>query len=330
MRKMKPSETKGGGKGPLSLLMWAILAAVLAAVAYLTGAGLARRWMGPAPARGGMESPLALPGETPVAAQAAAWLTPGDPVEGVLGTEAGDEWQFGGRVGQSATIEMWLHPGSGSSIEAELAVHLIGPDGSVVAEEAGSVFLPPYLVVSHLPSTGIYRVRVTPTSGAPGRYSLALTLSDTSAPVTPGATPLPQPTVAVSDVTAAIAAQGLFQWPTPRREISGWTFHDPGNPRHIGLDIAARMWDPIVAVADGVVIFAEWGGGYGNLVIVDHGNGWRSYYAHLAEIVVEVGQEVRQGELLGGAGSTGNSTGPHLHFELRYQGRPVDPHLYLP
>ena len=85
------------------------------------------------------------------------------------------------------------------------------------------------------------------------------------------------------------------------------------------------MWDPIVVVADGVVVFAEWGGGYGNLVIVGHGTGWRSYYAHLEEIVVEVGQEVRQGELLGGAGSTGYSTGPHLHFELRYQGRPVDP-----
>jgi murein DD-endopeptidase MepM/ murein hydrolase activator NlpD len=128
----------------------------------------------------------------------------------------------------------------------------------------------------------------------------------------------------------AATTQGGFQWPTTRREISGWTFHDPRNPGHIGLDIAARMWDPIVAVADGVVVFAEWGGGYGNLVIVDHDNNWRTYYAHLSEIVVETGQEVRQGELLGGAGSTGYSTGPHLHFELRYQGRPVDPHVHLP
>ena len=90
------------------------------------------------------------------------------------------------------------------------------------------------------------------------------------------------------------------------------------------------MWDPIVAVADGEVEFAAWGGGYGNLVIVSHDDDWLSYYAHLDEFAVMVGQEVRQGELLGGAGTTGYSTGPHLHFELRYQGRPVDPHVYLP
>jgi len=309
-----------GKKSVISLLMWAVLTAVLAAAAYLTGAGLAHRWMEPS---------LALPSETQVPAQAAAWLTPGDPVEGTLGAEAGDEWQFQGRAGQSATIEMWLHPGSGSSVEAELAVHLIGPDGTVLAEEAGSVFLPPYLVEPHLPTAGLYRIRVVPVSGAPGRYSLVLTLSDAPAPVTPGVTP-PQPTVVAPSSHVAASAQGQFQWPTTRREISGWTFHDPGNPGHVGLDIAAEMWDPIVAVADGVVVFAEWGGGYGNLVIVNHGDGWRSYYAHLSEIVVEVGQEVRQGELLGGAGSTGYSTGPHLHFELRYQGRPVDPHVHLP
>ena len=323
-------ETKptGGGKGPLSLLMWATLAAVLAAAAYLTGAELARRWMEPPLARGGMESPLALPSETQVPAQAAAWLTPSGPMEGTLGAEAGDEWQFQGRAGQSATIEMWLHPGSGSSVDAELAVHLIGPDGSVLAHETGSVFLLPYLIEPHLPATGLYRVQVMPVSGAPGRYSLLLTLSDAPALVTPGVTP-PRPTVAASSGHAA-TTQGGFQWPTTRREISGWTFHDPRNPGHIGLDIAARMWDPIVAVADGVVVFAEWGGGYGNLVIVDHDDNWRTYYAHLSEIVVETGQEVRQGELLGGAGSTGYSTGPHLHFEIRYQGRPVDPHVHLP
>ncbi len=323
-------ETKptGGGKGPLSLFMWAALVAVLTAAAYLIGGGLARRWMEPPLARGWVESPLALPSETQAPAQAAAWLTPGDPVEGMLGAEAGDEWQFRGRAGQSATVEMWLHPGSGSSVEAELAVHLIGPDGSVLAHETGSVFLLPYLVEPHLPTTGLYCVQVMPVSGAPGRYSLLLTLSNTLAPVTPGAT-TPQPTVAVPSDHAA-TTQGRFQWPTTRREISGWTFHDPRNPGHIGLDIAARMWDPIVAVADGVVVFAEWGGGYGNLVIVNHDDNWRTYYAHLSEIVVETGQEVRQGELLGGAGTTGYSTGPHLHFEIRYQGRPVDPHVHLP
>jgi murein DD-endopeptidase MepM/ murein hydrolase activator NlpD len=225
---------------------------------------------------------------------------------------------------------MWLHPGSGSSVEAELAVHLIAPDGTVLASEAGSVFLPPYLNWSQLQTDDLYYIQVAPTSGAPGRYSLLLTLSEAPILSTPIASLPEKPTAAAPTAPVIAITPGMFQWPTTRRAISGWTFHDPANPGHIGLDIAAEMWDPIVAVADGMVIFAEWGGGYGNLVIVEHGDGWRTYYAHFSEIVVEVGQEVRQGELLGGAGTTGYSTGPHLHFEIRYQGRPVDPHIYLP
>ena len=321
---MTKTHTPEGGRRPLSLLLWAVLAAVLAAAAYLAGAGLARRWVTPS---------LALPSATQVPTQVpapvAVWLVPDNPVEGTLGAEAGDEWQFRGRAGQSATVEMWFHPGSGSSVEAELAVHLVAPDGTILAQEDGSIFLPPYLVEPNLPTTGLYRVRVVPVSGAPGRYSFVLALSDAAGPATPGATPPAGTTEAVSGGDLA-SVSGTFQWPTSRREISGWIFHDSGNPGHIGLDIAADMWDPIVAVADGVVTFAEWGGGYGNLVIVEHADGWRSYYAHFSEIVVKVGQKVRQGELLGGAGSTGYSTGPHLHFELRYQGRPVDPHLLLP
>jgi len=320
---MEQKRTKGGGGGPLSLVMWAALAAVLAAVAYLAGAALAQRWVTPS---------LALPSQTqapsPTLPQPTNWLIPGEPMEGELGAEVGDEWQFLGHAGQVVTIEMWLHPGSGSSVEAELTIHLVGTDGTELAQQAGSIFLPPYLVDPQLPTTGMYRVQVVPTSGAPGRYSLLLTLSDAAGPATPGPGVTPQPTTTPS--SGMLVAQEDFQWPTTRREISGWTFHDPRNPGHIGLDIAARMWDPIVAVADGVVVFAEWGGGYGNLVIVEHDDGWRSYYAHLTEIVVENGQGLRQGELVGGAGTTGYSTGPHLHFELRYGGRPVDPHIHLP
>jgi len=323
---MMDTNPTGGRGGPLSLLRLAVLTAALAAAAYLAGVALAHRWM-PLPPAPPKETQV----PTQVPAQAAvAWLMAGNSVEGALGQEAGDEWRFWGHAGQSAIVETWLHPGSGSDVEAELSAHLIAPDGTVLAGETGSVFLPPYLVVPHLPTTGLYHVQVMPVSGAPGRYSLVLTLSDPPELATPGATPAAQPTTTTTSDRVAVAAQGMFQWPTPRRDISGWTFHDPRNPGHIGLDIAASMWDPIVAVADGVVVFAEWGGGYGNLVIVEHGDDWRSYYAHLTEIAVEVGQKVRQGELLGGAGTTGYSTGPHLHFELRYQGRPVDPHIYLP
>jgi hypothetical protein len=319
----------GGGKSPLSLFMWAVVIVALAMAAYLVGADLARRWtMIPSLARP-LSTEMLPPTPAPTRI-AATWLEPDVPVENTLSEHDADNWRFRGIAGQSVTVEMWLHPGSGSSVEAELTVHLIASDGTVLSSETGSVFVPPYLTWLPLPSDDLYYVQVEPTSGEPGRYSLLLTLSEAPSPGVPG-TPLPQQSTPVAPSgPAAVVSQGQFQWPTTRRAISGWTFHDPGNPGHIGLDIDAEMWDPIVAAADGVVVFAEWGGGYGNLVILEHEGDWRTYYAHFTEIVVEAGQEVRQGEILGGAGTTGYSTGPHLHFEIRYQGRPVDPHVHLP
>lgn len=311
----------GGGKSPLSLFLWGVVVAVLATGAYLGGAGLANRWIGPS---------LALPApDTPTPAQQPAdWLAPDVPVESTLADDAPDVWQFEAQRGQSITLEMWFHPGSGSGVDAELDIRLIGPDGATLTEESGSLFLPPYLVATELPTSGVYQVQVRPTAGEPGRYSLALAVSEPQDEPVAG-TVAPRPTPIPEDHVAGITTP-RFQWPSKRRAISGWTFHDPRNPGHIGLDIAAQMWDPIVAIADGVVVFADWGGGYGNLVIVQHGEDWMAYYAHLEEFAVEEGQTVRQGELLGGAGTTGYSTGPHLHFEIRYKGRPVDPHVLLP
>ena len=81
--------------------------------------------------------------------------------------------------------------------------------------------------------------------------------------------------------------------------------------------------------AAGTVIHAGWLGGYGNLVVVDHGNGLATAYAHASSILVGVGQQVSQGETVSLVGSTGNSSGPHLHFEVRVNGVAVDPLLYL-
>jgi len=317
MKSTKKTET-------FALLGWIALVAGLAAGAYVGGAVLARRWMMPS---------LALLEKTPSPplpqSRQVQWIAPDEPREGTLGERGRAEWQFRGKAGQSATIEMWLHPGSGSSVDADMIVRLFAPDGETLVEKQGSVFLPPYLFEPDLPATGLYQVEIEAVKDAPGRYSIGLTLSDTArSDVAPRATPV-GPSAATPDRPAAVAATS-FQWPTTRRRISGWTFHDPANPGHIGLDIAAEMWDPIVAAADGEVVFADWGGGYGNLVIIDHDNDWRSYYSHLTEIAVVDGQPVQQGETLGGAGTTGHSTGPHLHFELRYRDRPVDPHIYLP
>jgi murein DD-endopeptidase MepM/ murein hydrolase activator NlpD len=98
---------------------------------------------------------------------------------------------------------------------------------------------------------------------------------------------------------------------------------------HEGIDIAAGLGTPIRAAAAGTVIHAGWLGGYGNLVVLDHGDGLATAYAHASAILVGVGQSVAQGQTLSLVGSTGNSTGPHLHFEVRVNGSAVDPLLYL-
>jgi murein DD-endopeptidase MepM/ murein hydrolase activator NlpD len=98
---------------------------------------------------------------------------------------------------------------------------------------------------------------------------------------------------------------------------------------HEGIDIAAPAGTPIVAAASGTVILAGWMGGYGNLVVVDHGGGLSTAYAHMSSFASSVGQAVSQGQVIGYVGSTGHSTGNHLHFEVRVNGAAVDPLGYL-
>jgi murein DD-endopeptidase MepM/ murein hydrolase activator NlpD len=99
---------------------------------------------------------------------------------------------------------------------------------------------------------------------------------------------------------------------------------------HEGQDIEALTGTPVVASASGTVTIAGVQNGYGNVVYVDHGNGLSTRYGHLSHIDVAVGQSVRQGELVGLVGSTGRSTGPHLHYEVRINNSPVNPRMYLP
>jgi murein DD-endopeptidase MepM/ murein hydrolase activator NlpD len=98
---------------------------------------------------------------------------------------------------------------------------------------------------------------------------------------------------------------------------------------HAGIDIAGPMGTPVRASADGVVSFAGRAGGYGSLVRVDHGGGLQSRYGHLSRIFASPGEPVRRGDVIGLMGSTGRSTGSHLHFEVRLDGRPVDPQRSL-
>ena len=102
-----------------------------------------------------------------------------------------------------------------------------------------------------------------------------------------------------------------------------------GNRYHAGIDLAAASGTPVRAARDGIVVRAGWWGTYGYAVALDHGDGSETRYAHLSRYDVAVGDVVRQGDVLGAVGSTGASTGPHLHFELRFDERAVDPTDYL-
>ncbi len=98
---------------------------------------------------------------------------------------------------------------------------------------------------------------------------------------------------------------------------------------HTGLDISAKTGTPIKAISDGTVTSAKYSGSYGNLVKIDHGNGVETWYAHTSKMYVKNGQKVKAGDTIAAVGSTGNSTGPHLHLEIRVNGKHVNPQKYL-
>jgi murein DD-endopeptidase MepM/ murein hydrolase activator NlpD len=112
--------------------------------------------------------------------------------------------------------------------------------------------------------------------------------------------------------------------------VRGNPFGGGSSEFHPGQDIAAPRGTPVVAPADGTVVKAEWQNGYGQTVVIDHGNGLTTRYGHLSKIEVAAGQEVRRGDELGQVGSTGRSTGPHLHYEVRIDDVAVSPLYYLP
>jgi len=119
-----------------------------------------------------------------------------------------------------------------------------------------------------------------------------------------------------------------FVWPTTSRMISGYTY-DP--VVHPAIDIGGAEGNAIYAVDNGVVVYAGWSDyGYGYLIVIDHGTGWQSAYAHLSAVGVTCGQSVFQGTVIGALGNTGNSSGPHLHFEMIYNGVKVNPLNYIP
>jgi murein DD-endopeptidase MepM/ murein hydrolase activator NlpD len=123
------------------------------------------------------------------------------------------------------------------------------------------------------------------------------------------------------------------QWPISGRLMGGFGVrNDPFSGEgamHTGIDISAPMGTPVHSTADGIVIHASWNSGYGRCVIVDHGNNYQTWYAHLSRMDVIEGQEIRRGEVLGAVGTSGRSTGAHLHYEVRVGPTPVNPYRFL-
>lgn len=131
------------------------------------------------------------------------------------------------------------------------------------------------------------------------------------------------------ELTDGAIGLGSFIWPTTDRRITGYDYSPATN--HWGLDIDGDLGAAVWSIDSGVIVYSGWSyNGYGNLVVVDHGNGWQSLYAHLNDIYVSCGESVFQGTILGGLGTTGNSSGPHLHFELIYGSTKVNPWDFLP
>ena len=135
-----------------------------------------------------------------------------------------------------------------------------------------------------------------------------------------------QSSAPVAPSSGVVSSSGLI-WPVSGPVTSGFGWR--WGRMHEGVDIAAPSGTPIAAAASGSVIYAAWMSGYGNLVVVDHGGGLATAYAHLSGYAVGVGQGVAQGQTIGYVGCTGHCYGDHLHFEVRVNGSPVDPLGYL-
>ncbi len=130
-----------------------------------------------------------------------------------------------------------------------------------------------------------------------------------------------------SSTAPVVSGSGQLSWPVSGPVTSG--FGVRWGRMHEGIDIAVGQGTPVHAAAGGTVIYAGWMEGYGNLVVIDHGNGLSTAYGHNSSLASSVGQSVAAGQVIAYSGSTGHSTGPHVHFEVRVNGAPVDPLGYL-
>jgi murein DD-endopeptidase MepM/ murein hydrolase activator NlpD len=156
----------------------------------------------------------------------------------------------------------------------------------------------------------------------PGQVPLGITRSNPASAQVAGAGSCPP-------VNGGAIGYGTFVWPTDRHYLSGFDYSTKTN--HLGIDLAAELGDNIYASDGGVVVYAGANGyGYGNMIMIDHGTGFQTLYAHLSAIFVNCGDNVTQGQTIGAAGMTGHASGAHLHFEVRTLSNVISPWDVLP
>lgn len=195
------------------------------------------------------------------------------------------------------------------------------PLGGTTSTTSGGVAADVVLPVPHLSITPPSERAVRPPVSRRGPSAIATVRVQSSV----------RPAPAVRAGTAG--ERPRLQWPArgPITSPFGWRIHPIFGARefHTGIDIAAQIGTPVVSAYPGIVRFVGWQGGYGRLIIIDHGNGLKTAYSHLSAVAVSPGDRVEQGQQIGRIGSTGWSTGPHLLFEVYENGSPRDPAGYL-
>lgn len=156
----------------------------------------------------------------------------------------------------------------------------------------------------------------------PGQVPLGITRANPASAQVGGAGSCPP-------VSGGAVGTGTFVFPTDRHYLSGFDYSTKTN--HLGIDLAANLGDNIYAADGGVVVYAGANSyGYGNMVMIDHGTGFQSLYAHLSQIFVSCGESVNSGQTIAAAGATGHASGPHLHFEVRTATAVINPWNVLP
>ncbi len=156
----------------------------------------------------------------------------------------------------------------------------------------------------------------------PGQLPLGITRSNPASAQVAGSGACPP-------ISGGAVGTGTFVYPTDRHYLSGYDYSVKTN--HLAIDLAANLGDNIYAADGGVVVYAGSNSyGYGNMIMIDHGTGFQTLYAHLSQLFVSCGQNVTQGEVIGAAGATGHASGPHLHFEVRTASAVIDPWNVLP